>query len=99
MGQMHTLGRTATTAKRDAAGTLRVTYHKTVVVEVTRDGTVTLRSGGWRTVTTKARMNQAANQYGLGFSVYQKKGEWFVNLRRSASDVLPFEDGMQFKSQ
>lgn len=26
-------------------------------------------------------MNQASNQFGLGYSVYQKKGEWFVDYK------------------
>ncbi|KKM66060.1 hypothetical protein LCGC14_1484950 [marine sediment metagenome] len=58
-------------------GTTRVRYHDTDVV-VFDDETIMLNTGGWRTVTTKTRMNQTANQYDLGFSVYQKNFEWFV---------------------
>ncbi len=50
-----------------------VTYHRTKIVAW--DGsTITLNSGGWQTVTTKRKMCQAANQFGLRFCVYQKAG-------------------------
>ena len=96
MATMQRIGKTATTVARDADGVLRVTYHATAVVTVAADGTVTLNSGGWRTATTKARMNQAANQLGLGFSVYQEKGDWYVrNL--DWDNPIPFKDGMTLR--
>jgi len=59
--------------------------------------TVTLNSGGWRTVTTKARMNQAANQFGLEYTVYQEKDDWFVQIGGwENGQTLPFEDHMVF---
>ncbi len=42
---------------------------------------ITLRTGGYRTNTTKTRMNQAASHYRLPFAVWQKKGVWFVDFR------------------
>lgn len=79
-------------------GATHVRYHDTDVVSFTRGEThplITLRSGGWQTATTKARMNQASNQFDLGFQVYQKDFAWFVNSSEFP-DPLPFEDGMQF---
>jgi isocitrate dehydrogenase kinase/phosphatase len=83
-----------------------VTYISTRIVA--RDGdAVTLNSDGWQTVTTKRKMCQAANQFGLRFCVYQKAGEWFVDVR-NPRDVfeatgnywqglkIPFRDGMTF---
>ncbi len=76
MGQTHTVGRVATTvATKD--NITRVTYHHTVVVEFA-DSYIVLRTGGWKTVTTKTRMNQAANQFGLDYYVYVSKGIWYV---------------------
>ena len=66
MASNQRIGKTATTVERTENGSVRVIYHSTPVVEVTADGTVTLNNGGWRTNTTKARMNQTANQFGLG---------------------------------
>jgi hypothetical protein len=75
-------------------GMVSVVYHQTLIVHADGRGNVTLDSGGWRTVTTKRKMCQAANQFGLGFSVYQHKGEWLVSV--PGDDVLPFRDGMTF---
>lgn len=58
----------------------RVTYHNTDVVEWDSQH-VTLKTGGWQTATTKARMNQAANHYGLRFAVYQKAYSWYVTTK------------------
>lgn len=86
------------------AGRIAVTYVSTLIVDATPD-TVTLDSGGWQTVTTKRKMCQAANQFGLGFKVFQEKGEWYVRrLGRNAEGLatwdngvtLPYHDGMTF---
>lgn len=55
-------------------------YHDTEVVLFDAD-TIILDHGGWRTSTTKTRMNQTATQYGLGFRVFQKDFDWFVSYR------------------
>jgi hypothetical protein len=55
-----------------------VHYVRTNIVEWD-DNTITLRTGGWRTVTTKRKMNQASRQFGLGYGVHQRKGEWYVS--------------------
>lgn len=93
MAQQDRIGKTATTTARDNAGITRVTYHNTIVVSF-GNGRVTLDSGGWRTATTKTRMNQAARQFGLGFTVVQVKGDWYVNTQDG--QCLNFQDGMQF---
>ena len=79
MGQTHTVGKRATTVAT-SEGWTRVTYHSKCVVRFNAQF-VFLNTGGWETVTTKARMNQASNQYGLGFQVYQKDYEWFVSFK------------------
>jgi len=78
MAQIHKLGTRHTTVVRKPTGEIRVTYHSTDVVTVHANGNITLDTGGWRTVTTKTRMNQAANQFGLGYQVYQTGGVWRV---------------------
>ena len=62
---------------------------------------VTLDSGGWRTPTVKARMNQFANEFcGSRLCVYQKKWEWFVEVRDNSNSPFSviarhaFADGM-----
>lgn len=56
-----------------------ITYHKTQIVAFDRLY-ITLRTGGWDSVTTRRKMNQAANQFGLGYRVYRDKGATFVAL-------------------
>lgn len=78
-------------------GRLSVVYVSTEIVLKTPDGQITLDSGGFRTVTTRRKMCQAANQFGLPYSVYQHKGAWFVNLTRiGLGHKVPYADGMTF---
>lgn len=51
---------------------------------------VTLNSGGYRTVTTKARMNSIL---GYRWTIYQKDWDWFV-WDRLTGITEPYEDGM-----
>lgn len=77
-------------------GGVTVTYIHTEIVRY--DGyqgdTITLRSGGWETVTTKRKMNQAAQQFCLGYMVFQRDQKWFVML--PSGETVDFEDGMTF---
>lgn len=65
----------------------QVFYHQTCVVEFD-EKIVKLCTGGWKTATTKTRMNQASNQFGLGYQVSQKKGDWFVDYK---GQTIPFD--------
>ena len=63
-----------------------VTLHSTEIVDIgesyVRGGyhySVTLDSGGWRTVPTKKRINEVAQELGLDFCVFQRKGEWWID--------------------
>lgn len=89
-------------------GFTQVVYHSTPVVKFSAS-TIVLDSGGWQSATSKTRMNQAANQFGLGYNVFQKDWDWFVELdwitlaqREAAKNgedmsprVYPFRDGMR----
>lgn len=72
---------------------LAVVYADTLIVDKAGNN-ITLDSGGWQTVTTKRKMNQAARQFALGYSVYQRNYKWFVDL--PTGETVPFEDGMTF---
>ncbi len=94
MAQMQRVGDHKTTVKADQR-MISVVYHSTEVVRVERDligNVITLRSGGYRTATTKTRINQAANAYGLGFQVFQKAGDWYV--KAADGTVCGFSEGM-----
>ena len=71
-----------------------VVYAHTPIVEWD-DETITLRSDGWETVTTKKKMNQSANQFGLNFTVFQENYEWFVFNPKG--ETVDFLDGMKLE--
>lgn len=65
--------------------TIGVQLHQTVVVKIHSDGTYTLNSGGWQTVTTKQRINEYCP-----VRVSQRKYQWFVG-----DEEIPFKDGIR----
>ena len=58
-------------------------YWNTAVLTFHPDGRVVVNSGGFRTKTTKRRINDHLE----GRSIYQKKFDWFWD------NGIPFEDG------
>ena len=93
MPQMQKLSKYCTTVEQSGP-LLRVVYHSTAIVTADADR-ITLRTGGWDTVTTRCKMTQAARQFGLGFGVYRFRGVSFVNgpgfTRRPLVDGMTFE--------
>ena len=81
------------TAIYQSDGYTCIRYHSTEVVRFNADEIV-LDSGGWRTVTTKLRMNQASNMFHLGFCVSQRQHEWFVDYYAQGRLTFTFRDGM-----
>ena len=78
-------------------GTTKVILYSTKIVEWNHNrDSIILNNGGWMTVTTKRRMNQVAEQFDLGFTVYQKDFEWYVVLN---GQTLPFENGMELRKE
>jgi len=78
MARTDRLGEKATTVYVEDGWTV-VRYHQTDVVRFREGGPIILNTGGYRTVTTKARMNQASNQFGLGYQVTQNNFTWYVS--------------------
>jgi hypothetical protein len=86
MGQTTKVKGVATSVRVDGNSTI-VRYHNTDVV-VFDSETITLDCGGWKTVTTKTRMNQASHEFNLGYHVYSLKKEWIVfHIRKT----IPFD--------
>lgn len=71
-------------------GTEHIKYHDTVVLETRKDGSIRLDSGGFRTVTTKDRMNEYQNIVRIS----QMRGEWTAHTKAGS---FPFVDGMEFR--
>lgn len=72
----------------EGGGGYSIILHRTPIVTYHPDGRVTLRSGGYRTVTTKARMNEVLPG---NIRVYQQRHDWFVSTPHGD---IPFHDGM-----
>ena len=64
-------------------GSVAIELHGTKVVTIYPNGLYKLNSGGYRTSTTKDRINKYSP-----VSVYQKNFEWFLR------DGTPFEDNI-----
>jgi hypothetical protein len=62
---------------------ISVSLHGTDVVRFYPNGLVKLNSGGWRTHTTKQRINKYSP-----VKIFQKNFEWYL------ADGRPFEDNM-----
>ncbi len=93
MAQTHQVSGTATSVFQERNDTC-VKYHSTIVVRF-NSKRITLDSGYHRSATTKLRMNQASNEYGLGYQVFQKDFEWFVV--QFNGKTREFKDGMILK--
>ena len=64
-----------------------IRLHDTDILTFEPDGRVFYRSGGWRTVTTKARMNE----YGPA-SIFSDRGAWYISTAKASS--VPYADGL-----
>ncbi len=62
-------------------------YQDTDIIRWCTDGSIVLNTGGWRTVTTKARYNDHLP----GIQVYQTKGVWYLS---AAGTRVEFYDGI-----
>lgn len=80
--------------KRRADGTLAVMLHATDVVTYHPDGRIVLDSGGWRTVTTKDRLNKYAPLH-----LWARNGQWLVGYytgdwKETINQADIYQDGM-----
>ena len=53
---------------------------------------IELFSCGYKTKTTKARLNAILKEHGNGDYVFQKNYEWFINTN---GQIIPFTEGMR----
>ena len=82
---------------RNDDGSVAVKLHDTNVVTMKEDGTIILDSGGWRTNTTKERMNHYMPS---GYDISQRKSIWYLihrtyNAKNGWKTVaeMTFKDG------
>lgn len=65
--------RTTFVERRDASDDIAIRQHQTDIIRYRQDGTIALDSGGWRTVTTKERLNSLSPA-----RIDQENGIWYV---------------------
>jgi hypothetical protein len=75
--------------ERRTAKTIALRLHDTDVLTFTLSGSVVLSSGGWKTVTTKARMNDYLPR---GWKVGSDRGAW--GLYNCGKYVADYQDGI-----
>jgi hypothetical protein len=77
-------------------GVSYVYLHGNKIAEV-GNSFIRLFDGGWQSNTTKSRLNALLSAHGLpGEGIFQKKFEWFINLRTSGGiDTVPFFSSMR----
>lgn len=84
-----------TRLERRGPDAFAVRLHSTDILTIERGGAYTYDSGGWRTATTKDRMNE----YGP-LRIYQHRGEWFVitpgNIGNPDAPAAVYADGMRY---
>lgn len=90
MPQNHKLGK-ANTKVLKKGGAVSVVYYGTEVVRFD-EHRIVLSSGGFDTMATRLRQNQAASQFGLGYFVASAKGQTTVEF---CGQIVPFVDGME----
>ena len=73
-------------------GSKAIRLYDTDIITIMEDGKVILNSGGWRTATTKARINSDLNPYWPSIALCSDHGIWHVY--KGAYRVCRFEDGM-----
>lgn len=73
-----------TRLERINADEIGVKLHATYVVRYKRNGSITIHSGGWQTVTTKDRINNYSPA-----RISQRAGVWYMG------DGEPFEEGAE----
>ena len=59
----------------------------------TANNQLTIKDGGWQSVTTKSRLNALLDEFAPSMGIFQKDWVWYLSDRLSGS-VVPFISGM-----
>lgn len=91
MAQMDKVGKHMTKITTNKEGGKVVTYRGCPVFsEYPKQGKVVLDTCGYHTNTTKTRINQAANQFGIPIHVFQKNFEWYVSPTTARKEKVEY---------
>ena len=59
----------------------------------TATNALTIKDGGWQSVTTKSRLNALLDEFVPSMGIFQKDWVWYLSDRLDGS-VIPFQSGM-----
>jgi hypothetical protein len=79
-----------TEVRTDLDNVSHVYLHGNLIAKV-GDDWLSLYDGGWRTNTTKSRINAVLAVHGNGERVYQKDHQWFIDIDGNPE---PFKSGI-----
>jgi len=77
----------------------KIGRHATIVRADLDKKVIWFKTGGWYTPTTKNRMNQTLNQFGIPLRVFQKAGQWFIErtyLADGPDKISAFKENTYF---
>jgi len=63
-------------------------FHETIIARRFPDGRMWLRSGGFRTPTTKERLNRILDLCKTGARIYQERGKWIVTRNGNQTEFI-----------
>jgi len=75
-------------------GTVVIRLHQTDILEISPAGEIVFNSGGWKTSTTKSRMNEFQHE----ITIIQRSGLWYIDAyvgSCSKENLVPFFDGVR----
>jgi hypothetical protein len=93
MAQLQRISRNNTCVYKENGKLNNVYLYNTCIVQVLPDK-IRLCTGGWLTVTTITRMNQASNEYGLGYTASRKGG--ILTARYHNKEYTADQDGILY---
>ena len=84
-----------TTVTVDSEGNTEVRFHNNLIATIFNNGDLKLSSCGWKTTTTKSRLNAILDCFFHNLEVWQKDFTWYIGPRHSALSPKEFFDGLQ----
>jgi hypothetical protein len=79
-----------TYAERRGEGVIAIRLHATDILTYRADGSISVNTGGWRTVTTKARLNEYLPN---GYRLIQNRSMWYWVNGSGWANKVHFSDG------
>ena len=84
-----------TTVTVDSEGNTEVRFHNNLIATIFNNGDLKLSSCGWKTTTTKSRLNAILDCFFHNLGVFQKDFVWYIGSETFPEFLDEFFDGYQ----